>query len=64
MLRFAPVIGLGVGAVLGYWASSDLDPSLGTAKVPLYVALGALFGGLVGMLCRQPIHPGPPNERG
>jgi hypothetical protein len=50
--------------VLGYRASSDLDPSLGAAKVPLYVALGALFGGCVGMICRQPVHHDRPNERG
>jgi hypothetical protein len=55
VFRLAPLIGLAVGALLGYLASSDLDTSLGAAKAPLYVALGAVYGGLVGMVCRPPV---------
>jgi hypothetical protein len=56
MLRLCNVIGLAVGRLVGYLCSFDIDTSLGSAKVPFYVGMGALFGWLTGFVfhVRQP----------
>ena len=48
MLRRGNIIGLVVGGLIGYLCSFDIDTSLGSAKVPFYVAMGATFGWLAG----------------
>jgi hypothetical protein len=50
MFRLGGIIGLAVGALLGYLASSDIDTSLGAFKVPVYIGMGALFGWMSGMV--------------
>ena len=50
MFRMGSIIGLVVGALLGYLASSDIDASLGKIKVPMYMGIGALFGLMSGMV--------------
>jgi hypothetical protein len=61
MLRPGNVIGLVVGALIGYLCSFDIDTSLGPAKVPFYVGVGAVFGWMVGLSFypRQPAEPRP-----
>jgi hypothetical protein len=50
MLRLGNVVGLAVGGLIGYLCSFDIDTSLGGAKVPFYVSMGALYGWLIGFL--------------
>src|SRR5262249_54375794 len=59
MLRLGNIIGLAVGGLLGYLLSFDIDTSLGQAKVPFYIGMGALFGWLSGFVfhVRQPGEP-------
>jgi hypothetical protein len=53
MLRLGNIIGLVVGGLIGYLCSFDIDTSLGTAKVPFYVCMGATFGWLTGSVFHQ-----------
>jgi len=59
MLRIGNLVGLAVGGLLGYLGSFDIDTSLGSAKVPFYVAMGATFGWLAGAIphARRPGEP-------
>ena len=50
MFRLGSIIGLAVGALLGYLASYDIDTSLGAIKVPMYMGVGAFGGWMTGML--------------
>jgi hypothetical protein len=54
MLRLGNVIGLAVGGLVGYLCSFDIDASLGSAKVPFYIGMGALFGWLAGFVFHNP----------
>jgi hypothetical protein len=64
MLRLGNVIGLAVGGLVGYLCSFDIDTSLGSAKVPFYIGVGALFGWMTGFVfhIRQPAG-GPRGDR-
>jgi hypothetical protein len=50
MLRRGNIIGLVAGGVIGYLCSFDIDTSLGSAKVPFYIAMGATYGWLTGSM--------------
>jgi hypothetical protein len=54
MFRLGGIIGLAVGALFGYLVSSDIDTSLGAAKVPVYIGIGAVFGWMSGMVFHMP----------
>ena len=45
-MRPTNLIGLTIGGLIGYLCSFDIDTSLGVAKVPVYIAMVALFGWL------------------
>jgi uncharacterized membrane protein YfcA len=45
-MRAANLIGLTIGGLIGYLCSFDIDTSLGAAKVPVYIAIVAIFGWL------------------
>ena len=63
MLRLGNVIGLAVGGLIGYLCSFDIDTSLGSAKVPFYVGVGAVFGWMTGFVFHSP-QPGGPSSPG
>jgi ABC-type uncharacterized transport system permease subunit len=50
MLRRAHIIGIVIGGLIGFLCSYDIDDSLGSAKVPVYIGMGALFGWLAGFV--------------
>jgi len=50
MFRLGSIIGLVVGALLGYLASYDIDTSLGAIKVPVYIGIGAFGGWMSGLI--------------
>jgi hypothetical protein len=58
MLRTGNIIGLVLGGLVGYLCSFDIDTSLGSAKIPFYVAVGATFGWLIGAV----FHARKPDE--
>jgi hypothetical protein len=50
MMRRWHIIGIIVGGLIGFLCSYDIDDSLGSAKVPVYVGIGAVFGWLAGFV--------------
>lgn len=64
MLRLGNVIGLAVGGLVGYLCSFDIDTSLGAAKVPVYIGIGAVFGWITGFVFHAPpAGGGSPGDR-
>jgi hypothetical protein len=50
MLRRAHIIGIVVGGLIGFLCSYDIDDSLGSAKIPVYIGMCAFFGWLAGFV--------------
>ena len=50
MFRRGHVIGIVLGGLIGFLCSYDIDDSLGSAKVPVYIGMGAFFGWIAGFV--------------